>query len=276
MTGLVKYISKPQFHNPALVVCWESDAGQIGEKVTGHLLREFGGELFCEINPVDFFPLGGVAIEKDEVLFPECAFYKIYGCDLIVFYSAIPRYEWSGFLNSIVDVALETCDAKEIYTIGGMVTLSAHTVPREFWATFNSIEIKESLTAYQLSREMNYETPPGSRPTLNSFLLWTAKQRGLHGANLWVPIPFYLVDNDDPMGQKKVLEFLDHRLDLHLNFARIDTDIMRQDEKLHHLCLEKPDVDVTIKKLENNLRLTEKEHDTLVKEVEEYLRKSED
>lgn len=275
MTELLKYLSKPRFRNPALVVCWESDAGQLGEKVVEYLTHELGGEVFCKIDPVDFSPLGGVVIEKDIVLFPESTFYAIPERDLVIFSGSIPQYEWFRFLNLIVDVAQETCNAREIYTIGGMVVMGPHTAPRDFWATFNSPQIKESLASYQLSREMDFETPPGGRPTLNSFLLWTAKQRGLHGANLWVPVPFYLVDGDDPTAQKTVLEFMDNRLDLRLNFARIDSEIIRQYERLARLRQEQPEIDRTIKKLEGNLALSETEHETLVKTVEEYLNKLE-
>lgn len=276
MTELLKYLSKPYFDNPALLVCWESDAGQIGTKVVEELVTELGGYTFCEIDPTDFFAMGGVAIMNDEVLFPECSFYAVNDRDLVIFSSAIPRSEWYKYLNLVVDVAMNTCNAKELYTIGGMVTLAPHTVSRDFWATFNSREIKMSLTNYQLSREMDFETPPGGRPTLNSFLLWIAKQRGLHGANLWMPIPFYLVDSNDPAAQKAILEFLDSRLDLRLNFARLDSEIMRQNERLERLCQEKPAIGRSIKKLESDIRLSDAEHETLVKEVDEYLRKYDD
>jgi proteasome assembly chaperone (PAC2) family protein len=274
MTEPIRYLSQPKFNNPALLVCWESDAGQLGEKVVDYLTRELDGKAFCEINPIDFFPLGGVTIEKDVVLFPESTFYSIPDRDLVVLYSTIPRYEWAKFFNLLMDVALETCHAREIFTIGGMVAMGAHTAPRDCWATFNSPQIKRSLSDYQLSREMDYETPPGARPTLNSFLLWSAQQRGLHGATLWVPVPFYLVSSDDPTAQKKVLEFLDSRLNLRLNFARIDAEIIRQNERLARMCQEQPEIERIIKKLEGNLALSETENETLIKEVEECLGKS--
>jgi len=274
MTEPIKYLSQPKFNNPALLVCWESDAGQLGEKVVDYLVHELEGKTVCEINLVDFFPLGGVTIEKDITLFPQSTFYFIPDRDIVVFYSTIPRYEWSKFFNLVMDVALETCNAREMFTIGGMVAMGAHTAPRESWATFNSPEIKRSLTYYQLSREMDYETPPGARPTLNSYLLWAAQQRGLHGATIWVPIPFYLVNNDDPAAQKKVLEFLNSRLYLRLNFARIDAEIMRQEERLARLSQEQPEIGRIIKKLEGNLALSETENETLIKEVEECLEKS--
>jgi proteasome assembly chaperone (PAC2) family protein len=274
MSEPLKYLSRPKFNNPALVVCWESDAGLIGEKISGYLNSELNGKEFCKISPEEFFPLGGVVIDRDLVLFPESTFYAYDDRDIAVLYSSVPRFEYYRFLNLVLDVAQETCHAKEIYTIGGMISMGAHTAPRDAWATFNSIQIKNSLSSYQLSREMDFETPPGSRPTLNSFFLWTAKQRGLYGANIWLPIPFYLVDYDDPKSQKSALEFLDSRLDLRLNFARLDTDILRQKERLSRMCQEKPEIERTIKKLEESQALSEDEHEALVKIIEEYLGKS--
>jgi Asp-tRNA(Asn)/Glu-tRNA(Gln) amidotransferase C subunit len=66
---------------------------------------------------------------------------------------------------------------------------------------------------------------------------------------------------------------MDNRLDLRLNFARIDSEIIHQYERLARLRQEQPEIDRTIKKLEGNLALSETEHETLVKEVEEYLTK---
>ncbi|MDP2920247.1 MAG: PAC2 family protein [Dehalococcoidia bacterium] len=275
MTDFLKFLGKPKLRNPAMVVCWDSDAGQLGAKTVAHLKRELGAEEFCDIDPVEFFPLGGVSIENDVVEFPESSFYAIPDRDLVIFYSTIPRYEWFKFLNLIVDVAQEHCRVREMYTIGGMIALGAHTAPRDFWATFSSPQIKKSLAPYELSRELDFETPPGGRPTLNSFLLWTAKQRNLQGANLWVPVPFYLISADDPRSQKRVLSFLNDRLNLGFNFTRIDAEITRLDEWLANLRREQVEIDRSITKLEGNQRLSDTEHEKLVKEVEEYLKKQE-
>ena len=120
---------------------------------------------------------------------------------------------------------------------------------------------------------MDFETPPGSRPTLNSYLLWIAKTRNLTAANLWVPVPFYLMSNDDPDSHKKALEFLDDRLNLSLDYADIDASIKQQNEKLGRLRQSSPEIDEYIRKLENNQRLSEEEHENLVKAVDDCLRK---
>ncbi|MDD5190442.1 MAG: PAC2 family protein, partial [Dehalococcoidales bacterium] len=230
MTDLLKFYSKPKLRHPTMVVSWQADAGQLGPGVADYLTKELEGEIFCEIEPSDFFALNGVNIENNLAVFPESNFYAFPEHNLIVFHSAIPRFEWHKFFNLILDVAQEYYKTKEIFTVGGMVSLGLHTNPREFWATFSNPKIKRSLAAYHLSRETDFETPPGGRPTLNAFLLWAAKQRGLNGANLWVPVPFYLVGQTDPRAQKTILEFLDNRILLALDYKNLDISQQHQDE----------------------------------------------
>jgi proteasome assembly chaperone (PAC2) family protein len=273
MTELLQFSTKPKLRNPTLVVGWESDAAYLGTKVIEYLIRNLNAQAFCEIDPVEFFPLGGVAIENDIVQFPQSTFYACPERDLIVFQSAIPRYELYKFLHLIIDIAQEYYHVKEMYAIGGMITLAAHTIPRDSWATFNSPQIKKILSPYQLSREMDFETPTGGRPTLNSYLLWIAKTRNLAAATLWVPVPSYLIATDDPNSYKKVLEFLDNRLDLSLDFDGIDASIKQQNQKLGRLRQSSPEIDGYISKLENNLRLSEEEHENLIKAVDECMRK---
>lgn len=273
MTESLKLSAKPKLRNPTLIVGWEADAAQLGTNVTEYLRKNLDAQAFCEIEPAEFFPLGGVAIENDMVQFPQSIFYACPEHDLVIFRSTIPRYEWSKFLNLIIDVALDYCHAKEIYTIGGMITLAAHTTPRDSWATFNSPQIKKALSSYQLSREMDFETPPGGRPTLNSFLLWVAKTRNLAGANFWVPMPFYLINAYDPEAYKKALEFFDNRLDLSLDFDDVDASIRQQNAKLGRLRQASPEIDGYIRKLESNLRLSAEEHENLAKAVDNCLKK---
>ena len=273
MTELLKFSVQPKLRKPALVVGWEPDSAQIGARVTDYLINNLNAQAFCEIDPVEFFPLGGVTIENDIVQFPQSTFYACREHDLIIFRSAIPRYEWYKFLNLIIDIAQEYYRVKEMYAIGSMITFAAHTIARDSFATFNSPQFKKILNPYRLSREMNFETPPGSHPTLNSYLLWVAKRRNLTAATLWEPVPFYLMRNNDPDSHKKALEFFDKRLDLKLDYADIDADIKTQSEKLGRLMQSSPEIEGYIRKLESNQRLSEEEHENLIKAVDDCLRK---
>jgi len=271
MNNSLKFSWQPSLQSPSLVIGWSTDASKLGSQVTDYLNRKLEGQSFCEIEPVEFFTLGGVIIEDNLIRFPESKFYAYPKNDLVVFRSTPPRYEWYKFLNLILDIA-EHCQAKELYTIGGMVSLNAHTAPRQLRSTFNSSELKETLSHYSLVSGLNYETPPGQRPTFNSFLLWAAKRRNIPGASLLVPIPFYLVAVDDPEAQRKVLEFFNQRFDLGIDFSDLDEEIRQQNQVMAEVRNNFPDINESIRRLESDLRLSAKESQKLAKEIERFLR----
>ena len=72
----ILFSRKPELHTPAMVVSWTMDAGRLGSKVADYLVSKLGGESFCEIEPVDFFPLSGVTIANDIIYFPESRFFS--------------------------------------------------------------------------------------------------------------------------------------------------------------------------------------------------------
>ncbi len=268
-----KIYGESEFQNASMVVGWNEDAGKLGAKVTDYLNKKLEGQECGEIEPADFFPLNGVSVEDDVARFPESKFYCCRKKNLVIFKSNPPRAEWYKFLNLVLDVAEHYWHVKELYTVGGMITLGAHTAPRELLATPNSPEMKEILSRYELARDTDYETPPGQRPTLSSYLLWVAKRRNIVGANFWVSIPFYLVAIEDPRASRKVLDFLDKRFGLEIDFTDLDEENKRQSEKIAQVRIRLPEIDSYIQKLESNLGLTEQENEKLVREVGEYLRK---
>jgi proteasome assembly chaperone (PAC2) family protein len=268
----IKIYKEPDLRRSSLVLGWSEDMGNLGRKATGYLNRKLKGREFAEIEPEDFFSLGGVAIEGNLARFPESKFYACQEHELVVFQSGSPGAEWYKFLNSVLDVAEHHCRVKELYTIGAMISVSAHTAPRQLLAVVNSAEMKEVLSQYDLTRDLDYQTSPGERPTLNAFLLWIAKERNIPGVSLWVPIPFYLAAMEDAQAQKKVLSFLNERLDLKIDFSDLDRDIREQNEQLARARSRFPQIDDYINRLESNLMLSEEENGELIKKIEDFLK----
>ncbi len=251
---------------------WSEEVGSVGQKSTDYLNRKLKGQKFAEIEPEGFFPMGGVPVKDNLAQFPESKFYVCRAHELLVFRSDSPGAEWHEFLNSILDVAEHYCRVKELYLLGAMLTFGAHTAPRELLAVVNSPEMKEVLSQYDLARDMDYQTQPGERPTLNSFLLWIAKKRNIPGASLWVPVPFYLATTEDVQAQKRVLTFLNERLDLEIDFSDLDQEIREQNEQLAEARSRFPQVDNYIKRLESNIMLSEEENAELIKKIEDFLK----
>ena len=256
----------------SLVLGWSTDGGNLAGKANGYLNWVLKGQVFAEIEPQAFFSLDGVAVKDDVARSPESRFYGCLEHGLVVFQSNPPETEWYFFLNSILDVAEQQCGMKELYTIGAMASFSAHTAPRQLIAVVNSHEMKEALAGYDLLGDMDYQTPPGERPTLNSFLLWIARERNIPGVSLWVPIPFYLAGLEDVQARKKVLTFLDERLDLRIDFSDLDRKVREQNERLARARSRFPEVDGYIGRLERNPTLSEEENSELFRRVEEVVR----
>jgi len=268
----VKIRKEPGLSQSSLVFGWSDDVGDLGRRTTDYLNRKLEGREFAEIEPDYYFQLGGVTVKGDLAQFPESKFYVCPEQELVIFRSDPPGAEWYGFLNSILDVAERHCHVKELYVIGAMVSLDAHTTPRQLLAVVNSAELKDILSQYDVMGEMDYQTPSGERPTLNSLLLWLAKNRNIPGVGLWVPIPFYLTAVEDAEAQKRVLSFLNQKLNLKIDFADLDEEIQEQNRKLAQARSQFPEIDGYIGKLESNLMLSEEENGELMRRIEDSLR----
>jgi len=264
----VRFFRQPRVVHPPVVLGWNGDISKTGARITDYLNKKLHGEAFCEIDPFEFFPFKGVVIEDDLIQVPETKFYDFPQNDLIVFKSDAPAFEWYKFLNLILDTAGNTCYAREFYAIGGMISLGAHTAPRELMATFNSEKFKEELKTYDFSAEASFETPSGQSPTFNSCLLWAGQRKNFPCISLWVAIPFYLATVGDPRAQKILLEFFNRRFNLGIDLSDLDEDIRRQNAKIYNLRNRNPRVNESINKLESNLRITDEENQDLIIEME--------
>ena len=258
-----------QAQSASLIVGWQTqDIGKLGSKVIDFLNEKLGGQEIGEIKPSGFFPFGSVRFKDDLVHFPESKFWACEKNNLLIFRSDEPEFEDYRFLNSILDFAEYHCQAKELYTLGGTVSLRAHTHSRRILTVFNQPEFKERLRGYGLV-QMTWEGPPA----ISSYLLWVAKRRGIRGVSLWLEIPFYLASRKDPQAIKLTLSFLNRRFNLGLDLGGFDLEIRDQSEKIAHLRKENAEINRYISLLEGGLRLNEDEQLKLAEEIYELLGK---
>ncbi len=174
----------------------------------------------------------------------------------------------------VLDIAEHYCGVKEFYTIGGIVSLIAHTTRRRILTIVNQPELKSMLAGHGLDTDLDYRTPPGGRPTLSSFLLWVAKRRNIGGANLWGQVPFYLATGEDPRAWKTVIEFFDKRFNLAIDLEEIDQQVEEQERKINQLRMENREIDACLGTLERGGVLTHEENEKLVQEIDNLLGKS--
>jgi len=259
-------LQQPKFENPSLIVGWNKDAGQLNPKVIEYLNKQIGGESFCEIEPMDFFSLAGVAVERDAAQFPKGEFYYCQRSDLVIFKGSEPEFERYRFLNAVSDLAQHYCVIKHLYTIGGTISLIAHTDTRKILAVYNKKEFQEELQGYGLE-DMNWR----GTPAISSYLLWVAKGKEIPGVSLWTQIPFYLAASEDFQAIKQTLSFLDKRFNLELDLKELDEQTQLQNTKIDRLRQQDSEINRCIGALESGLSLSEEEQLSLIKAVSECL-----
>jgi len=267
---LINIHIKPELEGSTLIVGWHDDGGKLGPTVTSYLIDKLGAEELAEIEPSEFFPLNGVSVDNNIARLSECSFHYCPGKNIVILRSDTPRSQWHLFLNTILHVAEKHCRTSEIYVIGSMVFLGAHNLPRDIIALSSSPLMKTIMGQYNLAGDINYESPSGQRPSLNSVLLWSAQKRDIPSASLWVPIPFYLVPVEDPRACRTLIEFFNTRLHLGLNLEDLDSAIYRQDEDIIQLRGDVSEVDNYIRKLESNEGLTQEESEQLAEEIQAF------
>lgn len=264
--NIFRFSEQPEFQDPTVIVAWEEDAGKLSPKVIDYINEKLGAKSFCEVEPVRFFSLEGVAIENDTAQFPQGKFYYSGRSDLVTFKGNEPRFERYKFLNAVSDLAQHYCKTKQLYTIGGTISPVVHSGSRRILAVFNQEDIQQELSSFGL-KNMDWQGPPA----ISSYLLWVAKRRGIPGVSLWTEIPFYLAPGEDFQAIKVTLSFLDKKFNLALDLAELDDEIRRQNAKIDQLRQEDPEADRYIGMLESNLSLGGQEQLELTKKVTEAL-----
>jgi proteasome assembly chaperone (PAC2) family protein len=266
--ALVEIYQTPNLDHPSLLIGWQThELGKLASTVIHFLNERIGGREIAELNPSGFYSFGGIRFKHGLVQIPVSQFWACEKNNLLIFKSDEPEFEYYRFLNTALEWAESHFQAKDIYTLNGTFSLIAHTQPRRILTVFNQNEFKETLQGYDLE-ELTWEGPPA----LSSYLLWIAKRRGIPGMSLWVEIPFYLAEREDPQAIKVTLSFLNKRFNLDLDLSEFDFKIRNQHERIARLREENTEINDFIRRLENGLMLNDEEQLKLTKEVHDLLK----
>lgn len=252
----------PCFQAPFMIAGWSPDVGEVGRRVNNYLQKYLPLEEFAEIEPLGFFSLGGVEIKGDVIRFPQAKFYSLEEKDLIFFQGNQPTSKRYQFLSMVLDFAGKF-NSSGVYTVGGIISMIAHTDERKILAVVNTEGLKETLAAYDLDMSLDYQ----GTTSMSGFLLWIARQRNIPAVSLWVNVPFYLAEKADPKANKAVVSFLNRRFGLGVDLAELDREIEIQEEQISRLRKSNQEVDEYIARLELNVGLTQQEVGKLVEEI---------
>jgi proteasome assembly chaperone (PAC2) family protein len=261
-------ISPSLSENLFLLVGWNGDTGKIAPEAINFLNATFAGQKFSAIDPLGFFSFDGVTVYENCIEFPESAFFTSQKKDLLFFKSDPPEYEQYRFLNIILDNASQIGTINELYTMNGMVSQTSHTAPRKMFAVFNRPELHDMLQTFDLEG-LTWEGPPA----ISSFLLWLAWKKEIPGLSLWIEVPFYLAAVEDFQAIKLALSFFDQRFNLNLDFSKLNSQIIEQNEKIDQMRIQNKEIDKYLGLLESGLGLKDEVKVKLVRDIYMHLKK---
>ena len=263
---LFRFISRPRLKKSSFVIGWTDDTGNVSGLTADHLIKTSNGADFCQIEPADFYPVGGVNVTDDVAQFPQSRFFYSERYPIVVLRADQPQSNRYEFLNAVLDLAEhygksdlgEPGRAEALYTVNGITAVTAHTAARRVFGVFSDAATQRRLQPL-VPANANWQGPPH----VSTYLLWLAGQRHLPGVGLWVEVPFYLSDYEDYQAVKAVASVLSTILGWNFDFGEIDQLADEQDEKLAQLESDPETADM-IRALEEGQSLDRQEQTQLI------------
>lgn len=264
---IFRFSSQPRLEKPSLIVGWMKDIGDVSRGVADFLAGAAGGHSFCQIEPADFFAVGGVTVESNIATFPQSRFFHDGRSNVLLLRSDEPQSRRYEFLNAVLDLA-EHYKVESLYTVDGIASMIAHTSERRVFGVFNSAEIQRKLKWY-LPLGLSWQGPPH----MSTYLLWLARQRQLSAAGLWVEVPFYLSGYQDAQAVRAAASMLGQIIGWDHDTDGLDRRVAEQEETLAGLRDEDPEIDARIQALEQGESLDSDEQMELMEAIQGALRK---
>jgi len=263
---LFRFTSKPRLGKLAFLVGWAKDTGAVSPVTADYLIKASNGSDFCQIEPVDFYPVGGVSVTDDIARFPQSQFFYSERNPVVILRADEPQSNRYEFLSAVLDLAehygktdlSEPSRAEALYTVNGIAALTAHTAPRRIFGVFNDAATQRRLEPL-VPTGANWQGPPH----VSTYLLWLAGQRHLPGVGLWAEVPFYLSDYEDYQSIRAAASLLSMILGWDFDLGELNRLAVEQDEKLAQLESD-PGIADMIRALEEGQSLDRQEQTELI------------
>jgi proteasome assembly chaperone (PAC2) family protein len=285
------YLEKPTLNEPYLIIGFEGwpNAAEVSSFALQHLIDKLEGKKFASIPIEDFYQtssLRPMAVIKEgrllELKFPGNLFYYVknpLSNDLILFYGIEPHLRWNIFADLILDLAIKF-NVLQIFTIGGTYDYIPHTYPPMVSALFNHEELRERVL--QAGVGLTEYSGPIS---IQTFILESAKKRGLKAISLWGHAPQYLQTKNIKVACA-VLKRLIDLTKIEVDLSELENASDYFDQQVNHLVEQDPKLQEVISKLEEVYKRSEKNPQASPKEdgtkddkvvyIQAFLKKLED
>jgi len=255
----ILYLEKPNLNKPILVMGFEGwpNAAEVSSAALQYLVEKLGAKKFASIPTEEFHELSvsrPVATIKEgrlvELKFPENDFYyskNLYSKDFIFFQGVEPHLRWNLFVDLLFDL-VKAFDVSQIFTLGGTYDYIPHTYPPMVSALVNHEHLREKVI--QAGLGLTEYTGPIS---IHTFILESARRRGLNAVSLWGHAPQYLQTRNMKVVHS-VLKSLFRITEVGMDLSELEKASDFFNRQVNHLVEKDPNLQEIINKLEEVYR----------------------
>lgn len=231
----VKIYREPKLINPCLVAAWPG-VGNVAFIAATYLRNKLRAEEFGEIEPLDFFDLGGVFIKENVIempKFPESKFYywdnRGEGKDMMIFVAeAQPVFGAYEYVTRVLEVA-ERFGVRRVYTLAAALTEHHPEKPRVLGAA-TTTELLEELKKHDIVLAGDFYISG-----LNGLLLGAAKERNMEGICLLGETARYAAKMANPRSSQAVLGVLTQLLGVGIDMAELEEFAEAQEKQINQI-----------------------------------------
>lgn len=280
----------PPLRDPVLILAFAgwSDAGQSATGAVRYLLNTWTAPRLGDVDPEAFYNfselrptirvLDGMLRELD---WPrnECFYHVGSGQrDFVLLVGAEPHLRWRLFSDTIEDL-VRRCGVTLAVTLGGLLADVPHSRPVRVTGA-STDELLQARLQHVAATSSPYEGPTGITGVLGDRF----RRLGLATATLWANVPHYINATANPKATAAILERLDALFDLGLDLAELNDASAQFEREISEAVSGDADASAYVRQLEEQAdaeavreqRPQLPSGETIVRELEEFLRRSRD
>ena len=268
---------RPDLDSPIMILAFEgwNDAGNAASSAARHIRDRFGGEVFADIDPEEFYDFTATRpnVKLDgsarEIEWPENSFAAVReadaGKDLIVMIGHEPQLRWRTYTEQIVAM-IEEFDVEMVISLGALIADVVHSRPATIYSAGYDLELIEKLDLEPSS----YEGPTGIVGVVHDAL----QSSGLGSISLWGTVPSYVPHATSPKAALALVNRVAQLLDLAIPSPALEIGAAAYERQINDLVGEDEETTEYVARLEEEYDKSMRPESgaELIEELEQFLR----
>lgn len=275
--GHLRWREVPELRRPVLLAAFEgwNDAGDAATAAVSFLHDTWGGRVFADIDPEEFFDFTATRprVELDEaenrqIVWPatELSTAPVPGADrdVVLLRGVEPQLRWRTFCNQVLSLA-GALRIELVVTLGALLAEVPHSRPVSvFGASYDDAVVEE--LGLSISR---YQGPTGIVGVMHT----ACRDAGVPSASLWAAVPTYVPGAPSPKAALALLQRTATLLATELDTTSLELASASYESQVSELVQEDEETADYVTGLEARYDEDESaDPTTLVEQVERFLR----